>query len=301
MGYIESILARFSLTDAKVHATPMVPAVTYSKDNSLKNQVEVACMRKVPYREAIGSLIYATIAKRPDITFAISILSQFLDNLGEAHWEGVKQIFRYLAGMKDRMLTYGEERHGLLGYTNVDRASQLHHQAISGYAFLIDGGVVSWSSWKQELITLSTAEAEYIAAMHAMKECIWLRCLIGEIFPRLIDQTTLFCDNQATLQLVTDDNYHMCTKHIDICFHFIYQMVEDGSINLIYCSTDNMTANILTKALLHWKVATHVLRLGLCRASRGVLDSGTPGKPKAESDKALGSMGGHIACSTIAG
>ena len=155
--------------------------------------------------------------------------------------------------------------------------------------------------WKQELITLSTAEAKYIATMHAVKECIWLRCLIGEIFPHLIDQTTLFCDNQAMLRLAMDDNYHTCTKHIDICFHFIHQTVEDGSINLIYCSTDDMTADILTKALPRWKVVTHVLGLRLRHASRGVLDSGTPGKPEAESDKASGSVGGRIAHSAITG
>jgi hypothetical protein len=118
--------------------------------------------------------MYAAIATRPDITFAVSTLSQFLDNPGEAHWEGVKQIFRYLAGTKDRTLTYGEERHELLGYTDADGASQPHRRAISGYAFLIDGGAVSWSSRKQELVTLSTAEAEYVAATHAAKECIWL-------------------------------------------------------------------------------------------------------------------------------
>jgi hypothetical protein len=197
--FIESILARFSLTDAKVHDTPMIPAVTYSKDDSPKNQVNMAQMRKVPYREAIGSLMYAAIAMHLDITFAVSILSQFLDNPGEAHWEGVKWIFRYLSGTKDRALTYGEERHDLLGYTDADGASQLHCRAISGYAFLIDRGVVSWSSCKQELITLSTVEAEYVAATHAAKECIWLWHLIREIFPRLITKTTLFCDNQAAL------------------------------------------------------------------------------------------------------
>ena len=83
-------------------------------------------MRKVPYWEAIGSLMYATIAMHPDITFAVSVLSQFLDNLGEVHWEGIKHIFRYLASTKDCMLTYGEERHDLIGYTNADGASQLH-------------------------------------------------------------------------------------------------------------------------------------------------------------------------------
>ena len=172
---------------------------------------------------------------------------------------------------------------------------------ISGYAFLIDGGVVSWSSRKQELVTLSTAEAKYVAATHTVKECIWLRCLIGEIFPHLIDQTTLFCDNQAALRLAMDDNYHARTKHIDIRFHFICQTVEDGSINLIYCPTDDMTADILTKALPRWKVATHTLGLGLCCTSGGVLESGTPGKPEAEADRVLGSTGGRSAHSAIAG
>jgi hypothetical protein len=114
----------------------------------------------------------------------------------------MKQIFCYLAGTKDCMLTYREERHNLIGSTDTDGASQPHHQAILGYAFLIGGGAVSWSSKKQELVTLSTAEAEYVAAMHAMKECIWLQRLIGEIFPRLITQTILHCNNQAALQLL---------------------------------------------------------------------------------------------------
>ena len=83
-------------------------------------------MCKVLYQEAISSLMYLAIATRPDITFAMSTLSQFLDNLGEAHWEGVKRIFHYLVGMKDHMLTYREERHDLIGYTDADGASQLH-------------------------------------------------------------------------------------------------------------------------------------------------------------------------------
>jgi hypothetical protein len=100
-------------------------------------------MHKVPYREAIGSLMYAAIAMCLDITFAVSILSQFLDNPGEAHWEGMKHIFHYLSGMKDCMLTYREEKHNLLDYTDTDGALQPHCRAISGYAFLIDGGAVS--------------------------------------------------------------------------------------------------------------------------------------------------------------
>ena len=100
-------------------------------------------MRIVPYREAIGSLMYAAVATRPDIAFSVSVLSRFLENLGEAHWEAVKRIFCYLAGTRDYTLTYGAERHDLIGYTDADGASQEHRCAISSYAFLIDGGAVS--------------------------------------------------------------------------------------------------------------------------------------------------------------
>ena len=118
--------------------------------------------------------------------------------------------------MRNYALTYRAEQHDLLGYTDADSALQEHYHAISGYTFLIDGGVISWMSCKQELVTLSTAEAEYVAATHAAKECIWLQRLICKLFPLLILQMTLHCDNQAALVLAINDNYHVRTKHIDI-------------------------------------------------------------------------------------
>ena len=204
----------------------------------------------------------------------MSTLSQFLENPGEVHWEAVKHVFRYLSGTWDYALTYGGEKHDLVGYTDADGASQDHHRAISGHAFLIDGSAISWSSCKQELVTLSTAEAEYVAATHAAKECIWLLCLIEELSPSPLSTTTLYCDNQATLKLATDDNYHARTKHIDICFHFIRQVVASRAVDIHYCPTDDMTADILTKALPCWKVLCHALGLGLHHASGGVLEIG---------------------------
>jgi hypothetical protein len=114
--------------------------------------------------------------------------------------------------------------------------------------FLIDGGAISWSSRKQELVTLSTVEAEHVAATHAAKEYIWLRRLIGELFPSLLSTTTLYCDNQAALGLATDDNYHARTKHIDIRYHFIRQVVASGAIAITYCPTDDMTADMLIQS-----------------------------------------------------
>ena len=264
-AYINSIISRFGLSDAKAYSTPMVPGVLHSRTDCPSDPAEQARMKKTPYREAIGSLMYASVATRPDITYSVSALSRFLDNPGTIHWEAAKRVFRYLAGTRDLTLTYGEERHELLGYTDANGASHEHRHAISGLTYLIDGGAISWQSRKQELVTLSTAEAKYVAATHAAKEAIWLRRLISELFPFPPTPTTLFCDNQAAIKLAINNNYHARTKHIDIHFHFIRQVILDNIITLIYCPTDDMAADILTKSLPKWKVSTHVSNLGLRR------------------------------------
>lgn len=243
----------------------MIPGINYSNQESPSDATEAARMEKVPYCEAIGSLMYASVATRPDITHAVSALSRFLDNPGSTHWEAVKRVFRYLAGTRTFALTYGGETQDLIGYTDADGASEEHRHAISGYAFLIDRGAISWYSCKQEIVTLSTAEAEYIATTHAAKEAIWLRRLIFELFLLSTSPTTIYCDNQAAIKLANDDNYHARTKHIDIRFHFIQQVIADGTITLIYCPTDDMAVDFLMKSLPKWKVSTHACTLGLRR------------------------------------
>src|SRR5882757_4333765 len=126
--------------------------------------------------------MYAAMGTQPDIVFAVSTVAQFLDNPGWAHWEAVKRIFRYLQGTQKLELMYGGEKRGLEGYVDADGASQAHRHTISGFVFLVNGGAMSWSSKKQELVTLSTMEAEYVAATHAAKEAVWIQRLIEEIF-----------------------------------------------------------------------------------------------------------------------
>jgi hypothetical protein len=262
-SYIDAILARFNFTDLKPLATPMDPNIQFTKDQCPQTLEEAAEMRRVPYREALGSLMYCAVATRPDIAFAASLLSQFLENPGRIHWEGVKRIFRYLAGTRDWRLVYGTETRGLEGYTDADGSTQARRHAISGYAFLIDGGAISWSSKKQELVTLSTAESEYVAATYAAKEAIWLRRFIGEVFRPLNYPIPLYCDNQAAIALTGDGSYHARTKHIDIRYHFIRFSVQDGKITLIYCPTDEMAADTLTKALPSFKAKHFAAALGL--------------------------------------
>jgi hypothetical protein len=109
-SYIDTITHRFNLDKAKTIPTPMIPGISYSSKDGPTNETEAVHTAKVPYREAIGSLMYASVTTRPDISFAVSTLSQFLENPGEAHWEAVKRIFHYLSGMRGHALTYGGER-----------------------------------------------------------------------------------------------------------------------------------------------------------------------------------------------
>ncbi|RDB21868.1 Retrovirus-related Pol polyprotein from transposon TNT 1-94 [Hypsizygus marmoreus] len=262
-SYIESIITRYNFNDLKPSAIPMDPNVQLSRAQCPTKLEDIARMRNVPYREAVGSLMYAAMGTRPDIAFATSTAAQFSDNPGWVHWEAVKRIFRYLLGTKDLELVYGAEQKGLEGFVDADGASQDHRRAISGYVFLVDGGAVSWSSKKQELVTLSTTEAEYVAAMHAAKEAMWLRRLIGELFRPLSEPTTLFSDSKSAIALTKDGHFHACTKHIDIRYHYIRYIIEAGSIKIIYCPTDDNTADTLTKALPSVKAKHFARAMGL--------------------------------------
>ena len=227
---------------------------------------EFAQMRDVPYHEAVGLLMYAALGTRPDIAFAVQTVSRFSTKPGPTHWEAVKRIFRYLKGTTELWLTYGTSKMDLTGYADADGSMAEDRQAISGYAFLIHGGAVSWSAKRQEIIALSTTEAEYIAITHGVKEALWLCSLLSQLFNTVLDPTTLFSDNQSAIQLTKDHQYHAQTKHINICFHFIRYIMEGGSIRLVYCLTDNMVADTLTKALPSTKAKHFASQFGLSPA-----------------------------------
>ena len=170
------------------------------------------------------------------------------------HWEAIKKIFRYLKGTKDLWLSYGGQQKDLVGYVDADGNMAEDRHAISGYAFILNGGAVSWSTKQQEIISLSTTESEYVAATYTSKEALWLHSLISQLFDTILPATTLFSDNQSAIALTKDHQYHVRTKHIDIRFHFIRWIVENGSLQLIYCSTEEMVADTLTKAVPSPKV-----------------------------------------------
>ena len=227
----------------------MDPDHLLSKDQCPKTKEEFEDMRDVPYRRAIGLLMYASTGTRPDIAFPVSTLSQFMSNPGRPHWEALKRVFRYLNTTKDYKLTYGQTNDGLNVYSDSDWASQEHQHSISGHAAILNGGAIAWSSAKQHLVALSTAEAEYMAATNAMKTILWLRMFLGEIARPLYFPTQLFLDNQSAICLTKDSRYHARTKHIDARYHFIRETVERGEVKVDYCPTEEMPADVLTKGM----------------------------------------------------
>jgi len=248
-AYLESTIRRYNLEDVKPYSTPMETNIKLTSAQSPKTPQEIAQMRNVPYIEAVGSLMWACLGTRPDIAFSVTTLSRFSKNPGQAHWDAAKRVLRYLKGTKDLWLTFGGMEKELVGYADADGSMAEDRRAITGYAFLLNGGAVSWSCKRQEIVSLSTTESEYIAATSAAKEALWLRTLVAKLFSPIDGPTSLLSDNQSAIALAKDQQYHARTKHIDIRFHFIRWVISEGHLSLVYCPTNDMVADTLTKAL----------------------------------------------------
>jgi hypothetical protein len=262
-SYIDSILRRYGLDDLKPVSSPMDPNIKLTSAQCPATMEDIATMRNTPYHEAVGSLMYASLGSRPDIAFAVQTVSRFARNPGVAHWEAVKRIFRYLKGTRELWLSYGGREVDLEGYADADGSMMEDRRAVSGYAFIVNGGAVSWSAKRQEIVSLSTTESEYVAATYAAKEALWLRSLIHQVFGKTLPPTTLFSDNQSAIALAKEHQYHARTKHIDVRFHFIRWIIEEGKIRLVYCPTEDMVADVFTKALPSPKVKHFAIALGL--------------------------------------
>lgn len=282
-AYVDTVLERFGLTDAKTAQTPMEAGTLLSDAQSPATHAQHEAMQNVPYQRAIGSLMYAATSTRPDISFAVSTLSQFMQNPGQAHWEASKRVMRYLKGTADLQLTLGNTDAGLEAYVDADWASQPHRHSMSGYVVLLNGGPVAWSARKQPLIALSTAEAEYIALTTVARELLYLQLLIEELYSELPLPTPIHCDNQSAIALASKPKFQARTKHIDIRFHFVRQHIKNGTFSLLYCPTDDNIADAFTKALPRPRLQKLRMLMALEDCARGgVLGSEESGQEDRE-------------------
>jgi hypothetical protein len=250
--YIAQTIKNFGLEDCKPISTPQDISVKLTKAMEPQNDEEIKEMSTIPYRNAVGSLIYAMLGTRPDIAVAVGAVSQYLENPGIQHWKAVKRILRYLKGTLDFGLMLGgqQKRINLLGYSDADWGGDLDfRKSTTGIVFLLGVGAVCWQSKKQSSVALSSTEAEYMALSLAAKEVYWLRALLEDLKLDQHTPTTILEDNQGAIALSRNPTAHSRTKHINIRYHFIREAVEDGKVDLVYCRTEEMVADILTKAL----------------------------------------------------
>ncbi|XP_074271684.1 secreted RxLR effector protein 161-like [Silene latifolia] len=225
-------------------------------------------MSKVPYANAIGSLMYAMLCTRPDICYAVGLVSRFQSNPGLAHWQGVKRITRYLRGTSDLVLCFQGGDLRLKGYLEADWGGDLDEsKSTSGYAFILGGGAISWCSKKQDCIALSTMEAEYVVVSLVVQEAMWLRCFLRDLklTPKVDEPVEMFCDNTAAIQFAQDPKFHKKTKHIKRRYHFVRDAIKNKEIAIKYISTNKMIADPLTKPIARDVFRAHVRSLGLER------------------------------------
>ena len=246
-NYVEKVLRKFGMENCKSVSTPLEPGRKFQKLSPSDEPFDVQT-----YQQAIGCLTYVSTATRPDIAAAVGVLSQYMSRPSKDHWIGVKRVLRYLKGTLKYGLkfTVHEEEPELFGYSDADWAGDVDtRRSTSGYVFQIGSSTVSWSSRKQATVAKSSTEAEYVALSSATQEAVWLRRLMEDLGRQMDAPTTIYEDNQGAIELAKNAKYHNRTKHIDICHHFVRERVVSNEIQVIYCPTGDMIADIMTKGL----------------------------------------------------
>ncbi|CAH9139773.1 unnamed protein product [Cuscuta epithymum] len=250
-SYIDKVLSKFSMSGAKSVNVPLASHFVLSKDQSPKTETEMNEMKNVPYSNAIGSVMYLMVSTRPDIAYAVSCLSRYMSNPGMPHWNALKWLLRYLKYSVDVGLTFSKCSEGvkLIGYVDSNYANDRdNRKSTTSYVFTLCGSCVSWKSQLQPIVALSTTESEYVAATEAFKEAIWLRGLLHEI--NFLDKNVvIFSDSQSAIQLCKNPVFHDRTKHIDVKFHYIRDIVEKGIIKLEKIPSEFNPADMGTKCL----------------------------------------------------
>jgi hypothetical protein len=236
------------MDQSKPVSTPIDPGFIRKKYTGKASNFDI-----IWYQQAIGSLLYAALLTRFDITCAVNILSRYTSNPGPEHIMGVKRVFRYLNGHLDHDIIYiGDSNTSpyIKGYTDSDYAGDKEeYKSTTGYIFFLANGPISYCSKLQPVTAQSTTEAEYIALAKAAKEATYIKTLTTELSFYNQENIPLYSDNSGAIQLAKNPTFHERSKHIGVRYHFIRQKLADKTISIHYISTKDQKADGLTKPL----------------------------------------------------
>ncbi|GAV78980.1 hypothetical protein CFOL_v3_22445, partial [Cephalotus follicularis] len=253
--YTLDIFSDASLSDCKPSDSPMDPLV------KLDNEKGELLHDPEKYRRLAGKLNYLTIT-RPDISFAVSVVSQFMSAPRTTHWQTVLYIIRYLKGAPGRGLIFRDRGHiHITGYSDLDclevtgysdanwAGCPVDCRSTSGYCVFLGGNLMSWKSKKQSVVYRSSAEAEYRAMTNVTGELQWIHMLLAEIEFSVTRPSTLHCDNQSAMYIANNSVFHERTKHIEVDCHFVHEKVNCGELKLVHTRSEEQLADIFTKPL----------------------------------------------------
>ena len=260
-AYISDMLKRFGMADAKPTATPLDVSTKLQKTSA---GIQADSHLQMRFQRLVGSLLYAAQLTRPDIAFALSVLSKFNVNPSNEYWNAAKRVLRYLAGTCNMCLVYRDSTEkNVVGFCDADYADDRDdRKSISGYVFLLAGAAVTWNSKKQATVSCSTTEAEYVALSHAAREAQWLRMLTAELFGD-DGAMVIMCDNKGAVDFSVSARHHVKLKHVDVKHHFVKDLVATEKLRIVKVATEDMVADGLTKALPRAKHEWCTSQMGL--------------------------------------
>ncbi|TFY53388.1 hypothetical protein EVJ58_g9480 [Rhodofomes roseus] len=208
-------------------------------------------MDKMPYREALGAVMYLAVATRPDLSYPIQLLSRFMANPGYSHWRALKRVLRYLKGTLEYGITFDGNHLAGLQPTVYSDASQGDctdtGRSTHGHVVMMAGGPVSWSSRRQEVVTLSTTEAEYIAAVHAGQTGVWVANFMDEIYVPVERPVVIRMDSAGGESLATRSANFSRVQHLHIRYHWLQEAIRGKQLKIVHIPGVDNPADIFYK------------------------------------------------------
>ena len=249
--YWEHVMSRFDLSHVPPRNTPLPAGLTLDTSMSPQTDSERKAMGDKPYRSILGNVMWGQLATRPDLSFAVSLLSRFQSNPGIEHWNALMHVIGYIKNTMDYGLTY-TRGNGVSPYAFVDAdygGCKDTRRSTSGYVFMMAGGPVAWSSKRQATVALSTVEAEYVAMSRCAQQMVWMHSWLDEVdiaheLPGMIKG-----DNRGAIALTKNTKDHGKIKHIDIRHHYIRELVHSKAIAVEQVSSADNLADLFTKPL----------------------------------------------------
>jgi hypothetical protein len=266
IGYINRVLDRFEMTDSRKRSTPMEAGY---KPHALREEDGEKPYQDVSnYQKAIGSLLYAALGTRPDITYAITVLGRYAAKPSVFHWEAVKHLLRYLRGTSEYKLTiYDPDRSpesSILCYADADLGGEIDtSKSTSGIVVYALGNLVIWKSKKQTLVAQSTMQAEMIATAYGKVQVDWLKDVISEIGFGIGIAKQILNDGLNCITTLNSGNFQSESRHLRLRFHSIHEAVAKRDLEIRHIPGTEMKADALTKALGGVKLGEFVEEIGL--------------------------------------